>query len=159
VPFVTMSTGTIRGGTATNIVPRECEFQFDLRYLPGTSADATVARVRRLAEEELAGMRRVAPDAGIALELAEEAPDLDTAADAAITRLGARLSGSGAPGRVPFATDGGHFHRAGVPTIVIGPGSIDQAHKPNEFIALEQIAQCERFLERLKEELCAEAHV
>jgi acetylornithine deacetylase len=159
VPFVTMSTGTIRGGTATNIVPRECEFQFDLRYLPGTDPDAVVALVRRGAEDVLADMRLTAPDADIALELAEEAPDLNTAPDHPVTQLGARLSGGGAPGRVPFATDGGHFHRAGVPTIVIGPGSIDQAHKPNEFIALEQIAQCERFLERLKEELCAEAHV
>jgi acetylornithine deacetylase len=59
------------------------------------------------------------------------------------------LAGHSTPGRVGFATDGGHFHRAGVPTIVIGPGSIEQAHKPNEFIELEQIAQCERFLERL----------
>jgi acetylornithine deacetylase len=160
VPFVTLSTGTIRGGTATNIVPRECEFQFDLRYLPGMDADAPVERVRRHAEEELLPeMRRIAPEAGIAIELAEEAPDLDTAPDHALARLGARLSGGGAPGRVPFATDGGHFHRAGVPTIVIGPGAIDQAHKPNEFIALEQLAQCERFLERLKEELCAQAHV
>jgi acetylornithine deacetylase len=160
VPFVTLSTGTIRGGTATNIVPRECEFQFDLRYLPGTDPDAVVIeRVRRLAEDELAGMRRVSRQAAIAIEMAEEAPDLNTAPDAPLARLGARLAGGGAPGRVPFATDGGHFHRAGVPTIVIGPGSIDQAHKPNEFVALEQLAQCERFLERLKEELCAEAHV
>ena len=159
VPFVTMSTGTIRGGTATNIVPRECEFQFDLRYLPGTRADEVFERVRRAADAEQAEMRRAAPGVGIALELAEEAPDLNTAPDAALVRLGARLSAGGAPGRVPFATDGGHFHRAGVPTIVIGPGSIDQAHKPNEFVALEQLAQCERFLERLKEELCAPAHV
>jgi acetylornithine deacetylase len=159
VPFVTMSTGTIRGGTATNIVPRECEFQFDLRYLPGSDADATFARVRRCADEVLADMRLASPEARIALELAEEAPDLNTAPDAALVRLGARLAGSGAPGRVPFATDGGHFHRAGVPTIVVGPGSIEQAHKPNEFVALEQLAHCERFLERLKEELCAEAHV
>jgi acetylornithine deacetylase len=160
VPFMTLSTGTIRGGTATNIVPRECEFQFDLRYLPGTDADSAVERVRRHADEALLPeMRRTAPGAEIRIDLAEEAPDLNTAPDHELARLGARLSGGAAPGRVPFATDGGHFHRAGVPTIVIGPGAIDQAHKPNEFIALEQIAQCERFLERLKEELCAEAHV
>jgi acetylornithine deacetylase len=159
VPFVTISTGTIRGGTATNIVPRECEFQFDLRYLPGMNVDATIERLRRYADEELAGMRSIAREADIAIELAEEAPDLNTAPDDPLARLGARLSGSGAPGRVPFATDGGHFHRAGVPTIVVGPGLIDQAHKPNEFIALEQLAQCERFLERLNEELCASLHV
>src|SRR5262249_24397404 len=159
VPFVTMSTGTIRGGTATNIVPRECEFQFDLRYLPGLDADATLARLRDCADEVQAEMRGVEPGARVALDLVEEAPDLNTPADRPITRLGARLSGTGAPGRVPFATDGGHFHRAGVPTIVIGPGAIDQAHKPNEFIELEQLARCEQFLERVKEDLCVEAHV
>ena len=63
------------------------------------------------------------------------------------------LTGNAALGRVGFATDGGHFHRAGVPTIVVGPGSIEQAHKPNEYIELEQVAQCERFLERLREDL------
>jgi acetylornithine deacetylase len=156
VPFVTLSTGTIRGGTATNIVPRDCEFRFDLRYLPGMNADEPVERVRRHAAEELLPeMRRTGRDADIRIELDEDAPGLDTAPDDAMTLLGTRLSGNPRPGRVAFATDGGHFHRAGVPTIVIGPGSIDQAHKPNEFIALEQIAQCERFLERLKEELCA----
>ncbi len=156
VPFITMSTGMIHGGTATNIVPRDCEFRFDLRYLPGTNADDPAAQVRRYAEEVLLPeMRMTAREADIRFELAEEAPDLDTAPDARITALAARLCGNPQPGRVPFATDGGHFHRAGVPTVVIGPGSIDQAHKPNEFIALEQIAQCERFLERLREELCA----
>jgi acetylornithine deacetylase len=153
VPFMTLSTGTIKGGTATNIVPRDCEFQFDLRYLPGANADEPVARLRHYADGVLEEMKRTAPDAAIEIALAEEAPDLDTAPDHALARLGSRLSGSATPGRVPFATDGGHFHRAGVPTVVIGPGSIEQAHKPNEFIALDQIAQCERFIERLKEEL------
>jgi acetylornithine deacetylase len=120
------------------------------------NADEPVERVRRHAAEELLPeMRRTGRDADIRIELDEDAPGLDTAPDDAMTLLGTRLSGNPRPGRVAFATDGGHFHRAGVPTIVIGPGSIDQAHKPNEFIALEQIAQCERFLERLKEELCA----
>ncbi|MGB7540515.1 MAG: acetylornithine deacetylase [Burkholderiales bacterium] len=156
VPFFTLSTGTIRGGTASNIVPRDCEFRFDLRTLPGTSADEPLERLRRFAADTLLPeMRRVAADADIRIELEEDAPALDTAADHPVARLATRLSGNGRPGRVPFATDGGHFHRAGIATVVIGPGFVEQAHKPNEYVALEQIVKCERFLGRLKEEMCA----
>ncbi|HEX9193828.1 MAG TPA: acetylornithine deacetylase [Burkholderiales bacterium] len=158
VPFATMSTGTIKGGTASNIVPRDCEFRFDLRYLPGTNADEPVERLHRYAAEKLLPeMRRTSAEADIRIEMEEEAPALDTAEDDRMTYLGTRLSGNSRLGRAPFATDGGHFHRAGVPTIVVGPGSIDQAHKPNEYVALEQLAQCERFLDRLRDELCAPA--
>jgi acetylornithine deacetylase len=156
VPYLTMSTGTIRGGTAANIVPRECEFHFDLRYLPGADADAPVERLRRFASDTLLPeMRDVSAETDIRFELEEDAPFLDTGAEHRMTYLGTRLSGNARLGRAPFATDGGHFHRAGVPTIVIGPGSIEQAHKPNEYIELSQIAECERFLEGLKGELCS----
>jgi acetylornithine deacetylase len=115
-----------------------------------------IERIERYAQNSLLPeMRAVSRDAGIRLELLAEAPDLNTPDDDRLAYLGARLTGNAALGRVGFATDGGHFHRAGVPTIVVGPGSIDQAHKPNEFIELAQVAQCERFLERLREELTA----
>ena len=156
VPHLTMSTGTIRGGTASNIVPRDCEFRFDLRYTPGSDPDEPVERLRRYAAETLLPeMRRTSAETDIRIELEEDAPALDTSAEDRMTYLGTRLSGSGRPGRATFATDGGHFHRAGIPTIVIGPGAIEQAHQPNEYIELGQIAQCETFLERIKDELCA----
>lgn len=156
VPHTTIQTAIIAGGTAPNIVPRDCEFQFDLRYLPGTDPSEFVERIQRYAQTSLVPeMHEVSKDAGIQLELLTEAPDLNTAEDDRITRLGTQLTGNNALGRAGFATDGGHFHRAGVPTIVVGPGSIEQAHKPNEFIALEQVAQCERFLARLRDHLGA----
>ena len=156
VPYLTMSTGTIRGGTASNIVPRDCEFRFDLRYTPGSDPDEPVERLRRYAAETLLPeMRRTSAETDIRIEIEEDAPALDTSAEDRMTTLGTRLSSSGRPGRAPFATDGGHFHRAGIPTIVIGPGAIEQAHKPNEYIELAQIARCETFLERIKDELCA----
>jgi acetylornithine deacetylase len=156
VPHTTMQTAMISGGTAPNIVPRDCEFQFDMRYLPGTDPSEFVERIERFAKTSLLPeMQAVAKDAGIRMELLADAPDLNTAEDDRVTCLGMRLSGNKVLGRVGFATDGGHFHRAGVPTIVLGPGSIDQAHKPNEFIELEQVAQCERFLARLRDELSA----
>jgi acetylornithine deacetylase len=156
VPFATLSTGTILGGTATNIVPRDCEFTFDMRYLPGAPAEEPIDQIRRYAADVLVPeMRQISAGADIRVELVEEAPHLDTPADHPLVHLGAQLSGNPRLGRVPFATDGGHFHRHGVPTIVVGPGSIEQAHKPNEFIALEQVAACERFLGRLVDGLCA----
>jgi acetylornithine deacetylase len=156
VPYFTLSTGTIRGGTAANIVPRECEFHFDLRYLPGADADAPVEELRRYAEHTLLPeMRDGSPEASIRFDMEEDAPALDTGAEDRLTYLGVRLTGNSRLGRVPFATDGGHFHQAGVPTIVIGPGSIEQAHKPNEYIDVDQMQQCGRFLERLRDELCA----
>jgi len=154
VPFTTLQTGTISGGTATNIVPRDCEFQFDMRYLPGSDPGELFARIERYAEHSLVPeMRAVAKETGIRLELVADAPDLDTAEDDRMAYLGMQLAGNNALGRVGFATDGGHFHRAGIPTIVVGPGSIDQAHKPNEYIDLDQVAECERFLTRLGETL------
>ncbi|MGB5082867.1 MAG: acetylornithine deacetylase [Burkholderiales bacterium] len=156
VPYFTMSTGTIRGGTAANIVPRECEFHFDLRYLPGADADAPVERLRQYAARTLLPeMRRGAADTSIRIEMEEDAPALSTASDDRLTCLGTRLAHDARLGRVPFATDGGHFHRAGIPTIVIGPGSIEQAHKPNEYVSLGQIAKCDQFLANLKDEMCA----
>lgn len=154
VPYATLQTGMISGGIANNIVPRDCRFEFDFRYLPGMDADAAVERIRRYARETLEPeMRRIAPEAAILLDLDHEAPGLDTAADDRLTYLGTRLAGNSRLGRVPFATDGGHFHLAGVPTIVVGPGSISQAHKPNEYIELTQIAECEAFMARLTEHL------
>lgn len=154
VPFATLSTGMITGGTATNIVPLECEFRFDMRYLPGMKPEEIVGPLRRYAETLEPEMQRLSAEAGIRIELLGETPDLDTAEDDRLTYLGTRLAGNRGIGRVSFGTDGGHFQRAGVPAIILGPGSIEQAHKPNEYIALEQLAQCERFLDQLKDELC-----
>jgi acetylornithine deacetylase len=160
VPYLTMSTGTIHGGTASNIVPRDCEFRFDLRYTPRSNPDEPVERLRRYAAETLLPeMRRTSAETDIRIDLEEDAPALDTAAEDRMTYLGTRLSGDARLGRAAFATDGGYFHRAGISTIVIGPGSIEQAHKPNEYIEGGQIAQCETFLERVKDELCAESQV
>ncbi|OGA06616.1 MAG: hypothetical protein A3H33_02835 [Betaproteobacteria bacterium RIFCSPLOWO2_02_FULL_65_20] len=129
---------------------------FDMRYLPGTDPAEFIERIERYAQTALVPeMHQVSGDAGIVLELLAEAPDLNTPDGDRIACLGMLLAGTSVPGRVGFATDGGHFHRAGVPTIVVGPGSIDQAHKPNEYIELAQVARCELFLTRLRDKLTA----
>jgi acetylornithine deacetylase len=155
VPFTTLQTGVIKGGTAANIVPRDCELQFEFRYLPGTDPDRLEREIREYAAQVLEPeMRRVAPDTGIEIETKSEIPGLDSQPDEAMTTLAKSLARKNTIGKVAYATEGGLFQRAGIPSIICGPGSIEQAHKPNEYIALEQVALCESFMERLLEELC-----
>jgi acetylornithine deacetylase len=94
-------------------------------------------------------MRAVRPDTDIVIEELSSAPALNTPVDAEVTQLAASLSGENTTTKVSFGTEGGLFQAAGIPTVICGPGSIDQAHKPDEYIELEQVARCERFLKRL----------
>jgi len=154
VPFTTMQTGTIRGGTASNIVPRECVFDFEFRYLPGANPDALEREIRDYAEKViLPEMKRVAPEADLAITTRSEIPGLVIGETDDLTHLGQALSRRPGCGRVGYAAEAGLFQQIGIPSIICGPGSIEQAHKPNEWIALEQVAQCESFMERLIEEL------
>jgi acetylornithine deacetylase len=149
-PYSTIHTGVIQGGTALNIVPRECTFDFEIRPLPGEDIEPMIAELRELAETRLLPeMRAVRPDTGITIEERSAAPALSTPEDAEVTQLVAALSGANVTVKVPFGTEGGLFSAAGIPSIICGPGSIDQAHKPDEFVALDQIARCEAFLQRL----------
>jgi acetylornithine deacetylase len=155
VPFTTLQTGIIRGGTAANIVPRDCEMHFEFRYLPGVDPDALEREIRDYARQVLEPeMRRVDPDAGFSFETKAEIPALDTGDGDAITALAQSLSRNPGASKVAYATEGGLFQRAGIPSIICGPGSIEQAHKPDEYIALEQVAMCEAFMDRLLEEMC-----
>jgi len=155
VPFTTLQTGTIRGGTAHNIVPRECEFQFEFRYLPGADPAALLGEIESHARDVLEPeMRQVAADVGIEIRRSVDVPALDETEDHALAELARTLARSEVVGRVAYATEAGLFQRAGIPSIVCGPGSIAQAHKPDEFIELTQIAKCESFMQRLLEQLC-----
>jgi len=156
VPYTTVHTGTIEGGTQLNIVPGHCRFEFEFRYLPQDDPDSLLAEVQRYAEREVApAMQAVDPATGFAWEQVSGFPGLDLAPGAEVIELAKALSGGNATGKVAFGTEAGLFDRHGIPTVVCGPGSIDQAHKPDEFIALEQVALCERFMDRLEERLGA----
>lgn len=154
VPVTTSHTGTVAGGTALNIVPDRCDFAFEFRVLPGEDADALVDEVMRFAREEIEPeMKSRAPETGIAFEQISSFPGLDTAADADVTRLAKRLAGRNDHAKVAYGTEGGRFVEiAAIPTVVIGPGSIEQAHKADEFIAVSELVKCETFLDRLIEE-------
>nr|WP_246329556.1 acetylornithine deacetylase [Chthonobacter rhizosphaerae] len=155
VPVTTAHVGTIVGGTVLNIVPDRCEFTFEFRALPEEDVDALVSEVTAFARDELEPeMRAVAPSSGIAFELTSGFPGLSTAEDAEVTRLAKRLAGRNDHGKVAYGTEAGLFQAAGIPTVVIGPASIGEAHKPDEFIAASQIEACERFVARVIEAAC-----
>ncbi|MCW5605051.1 MAG: acetylornithine deacetylase [Burkholderiales bacterium] len=156
IAHTTVHAGVIRGGTALNIVPHECVFDFEFRHLPGDDPEALLGEftdyVRSTLEPE---MRAVDAGTGFEIELMSQIPALDTGPETEVVALAHELSGSADIGKVSFGTEASQFHQIGIPTVVCGPGSIAQAHKPNEFVAAEQIAQCDRFLRRLMERLCA----
>jgi acetylornithine deacetylase len=153
-PFSTVQTGVIKGGRALNIVPAECEFDFEVRALPGFDAHEVADELQTYAEAELLPrMRSVQPDTGIRLQPLSAYPGLATSPDSEAARLLALLSGSTEFGTVAFGTEGGLFDQAGIPTVVCGPGSMDQGHKPDEFITLEQLTRCDAMLVRLAEYL------
>lgn len=153
VPHTTVHTGTIQGGTALNIVPKHCTFEFEFRNLPNEDPQALLAELERHAAELEAEMQAKRPGTGIRFEELSTFAPLDTPADHPVVSLAKALTGANATGKVAFGTEAGLFSESGIPAVVCGPGSIEQAHKPNEFVALEQVALCERFLDRLTERL------
>jgi acetylornithine deacetylase len=152
VPTTTLQTGTIHGGIAVNVVPRDCEFQFEMRNIPGTSTDALSRQIVDYAQRELLpAMQRVAADADIRFEPGMSLPAFGIAPEAPLVDWAMQLAGTRhlGTGAVGFATEASVFQRAGIPTVVMGPGSIEQAHKPDEYISYAQVAACEQFFGRL----------
>ena len=150
-PYSTISVGLIDGGTARNIIAGHCTFDWELRPMPGDDGEAVIDRVRDFAETELLPeMRRVDPDASIETEIAAALPGLDRVPDSPALELIRQLTGLNADNVVPFGSDAGHFQQAEISTVLFGPGSIEQAHKPDEFIAISQMEACLGFLDRLR---------
>jgi acetylornithine deacetylase len=142
-PYSTVHTGTIQGGTALNIVPKECWFDCEVRHLPHDDPGAILDTVQAYAiEAVLPEMHAVSAATGIDWEELSSFVGLDTPQDSDTHT-------------VSFGTEAGLFSEAAIPTVVCGPGSIVQAHKPNEFIELEQVVMCEAFLDRLMDRVCA----
>lgn len=153
-PFTTVHVGVIGGGTQLNIVPRDCSFEFEVRNLPDDDPSAIVAEVEDFAAREIVPrMKDVSPDAGIFFEERARYPGLNTGEDEEVVRFVKRLAQSNDTSTVSFGTEAGLFDGAGIPTVVCGPGSIAQAHKPDEFVSLDQVAACENFMARLLDEI------
>ena len=149
VPFSTASVGQFHGGIADNVVPRDAEFRYEFRNLPTADALAMQKEVLAYAKQLEAGMKKVGPDTGISFETICEIPSFLASAKDPITRLAQRLSGNASTTLVAFGTEAGLFKGAGIPTVVCGPGSITQAHQPDEYVTLDQLSRCEVFMRGL----------
>jgi len=157
VPHTTVHTGVIAGGTALNIIPRQCDVTWEIRHHHLNKPEDLFARAKAYADSLIPAMQSVAKDTGITHELKSVLPGFATAADSEIAQLCfdcAQVDPASGAGKVSFGTEAALFHQAGVPTIVCGPGHIAQAHQPNEWVTLEQLAWCERFMRRLADRIC-----
>jgi acetylornithine deacetylase len=153
IPHSTGHVGVLTGGTALNIVPDECEILFEFRTIGTDDPDELVGRIRTYARTVLEPrMKAVAPSAGIDFDVYAGFPGLDTAQDAEIVTLAKSLVGRNDHAKVAYGTEAGLFGEvAGIPTVIVGPGSIEQAHKADEWIEIVQLAGCAAFVGRLVE--------
>lgn len=155
-PYTTLQTTRISGGTATNIIPNYCCFEFEVRTLPNDQAEPILASVRQFAEREIVPKLHARDIEGrIEWETAFSYPGLETESSSVAAQLIARAAGKSPLEKVSYGTEAGLFHNAGIPTVVCGPGSIEQAHRPDEYLAVEQLINCDRFLSRLIFDLAA----
>ncbi|WP_411730957.1 acetylornithine deacetylase [Paeniglutamicibacter sp.] len=155
VPHTTTTVNKIEGGIAINTIPADCTLHFEFRSIAADDPVELIERFRAEAKRIESAMQQQNTDAHVEFEVLAKTPGLDTPEDAEIVALAAELGGTASPDKATYGTEAGLFFNAGIPTVVCGPGDIAQAHAPDEFITLDQIAQCERFIEKLIETLRA----
>ena len=155
VPHSSITTNRIEGGIAINTIPEDCHFDYDFRNLAAQTAETIQAQVERYATQDvLPRMRHEFAGASIRFELNGAAPGLDVSEQAAITRLVRALTQNREVHKVAYGTEAGLFQNVGIPAIVCGPGSIENAHKVNEYVEVAQLDRCDQFLHQLAESLC-----
>jgi acetylornithine deacetylase len=152
-PFSTLQVGTIAGGTAPNIVPKTCRFQWQVRTLPDADPVAVPKRFASFAEALLPRMQAVAPDASIEISHEGSVPAYLANPGSEAVALALSLTGANTTQGVSYGTEAGLFERADCPTVICGPGDIEQAHAADEFVSLAQLDACMTFLARLAERL------
>jgi len=151
VTYTTLHTGVINGGTALNIIPNHCEFKFEIRNIPKQDPKPLLDEIIDYARDQLEPeMKAIGPNCGIEFEHVSGYPGMFTAANEEVINFVQSLANSDKLKKVSFGTEGGLFsNQLNIPTVVCGPGNIEQAHKPDEFIHLDQIDQMETFMLRL----------
>lgn len=149
-PFSTVQTGVISGGKALNIVPADCRFDFEIRALPSQDPSLVAQQLQTYAEQQvLPRMRAVSEHSAIRFSELSAYPGLATDAQSQAAELIAAFCCSQEFGTVAFGTEGGLFDAAGIPTVVCGPGSMDQGHKPDEFVSRAQLDACDAMLQQM----------
>lgn len=156
VPYSTLHVGKLNGGVALNIVPNLAVMDFELRNVAADRPDAVLAPVHAAAARLTAEARARFPEAGIEIEVFNTYPGLDTPGAAEVVRFVQSLTGANGTIKVAFGTEGGLFtEKLGLPTVVCGPGSMAQGHKPDEFVTEEQLGRCDAMLDTLLDRLRA----
>lgn len=154
-PYTTMTVNVVRGGTQLNIMAGECSFDWDCRVIPGDNAAAAKAEVDAFARGVEAEMQLKAPSCRIGTEQLSNAPPLAPSPDNPAADLAKAITGLNSTDVVSYCAEAGQFQEAGFSTVICGPGSIDQAHQPDEFIAVSQIAEGTAFIRKLINRLAA----
>jgi len=156
VPYTTLHVGVIQGGVALNIVPNVCTFRFEIRNIVEDDPEPILDRIRASAAEIAAKAQADFPEAEIEIDVTNRYPSLGTPEDADVVSFVKSLSGSNGTMKVAFGTEGGLFdQKLGVPTVICGPGSMMQGHKPDEFVSIEQLRKCDEMLAKLVDRLAA----
>lgn len=153
-PFTTLHVGTFNGGTAANIVPNIGQFNFEMRSIPEQDIDAIISEIRDYAYKILEPeMKDKDPKSGFEFNHSVQTPALSTPDTDSLVHLVQNITGENTTYKVSFSTEAGLFQHAGIPTVVCGPGSIEQAHKPDEYIAVDQVVKCEKFMDDILKSL------
>ncbi|PVM85959.1 acetylornithine deacetylase [Caulobacter endophyticus] len=150
----TLTIGQVNGGTAVNILARQCLFVFDLRTPPGLDPQAILADFFAMAASLDAEVRAKAPEGGVKVEARSLTPSFAPEKDGVAEAFARRMAGDNGPARVaPYAAEAGQFQGAGFSTVICGPGSIDQAHQPDEYVEIAQMERGAQFMRRLIDDL------
>ncbi len=155
-PHTTINIGTIRGGTTVNMIAAECHFQWEFRAVPGAPPEAVIDRLAAFVETAIVPrMRAIDPTAGVVTEIERNVGALAPDPDSPAVKLALALTGANAAGAAAFVCEAGLFHRAGLPVAICGPGTVREAHQPNEFVTVDQLARCDAFLTGLAARMAA----
>ncbi len=153
-PYSTFNIGTIEGGMARNATAGQCNFNWELRPMPGEDGKTIIADIETYAINELLpSMQAINPDTNIKFITEAPVPALDDSNATEAAALVSQLTGLNSRGVVSFGSDAGYFSDAGFSTVLFGPGSITRAHKPDEYIEVEELTQGLEFLEKLSQHL------
>ncbi len=154
VPFSTMATTMINGGIAANTVPNHCSFTFDYRHLPSVDPSRILAQATAFKDQLVEEMQRVDPQGNIDLLHEVTSPPFMSAVADPLGSLLQGLAASPQGRKVAFSSEAGYFEKANIPTVVCGPGRVEQAHRADEYIALSELDKCSQFLSGLMDWMC-----
>ncbi|WP_373086520.1 acetylornithine deacetylase [Sneathiella sp.] len=154
--YTTLHCGVVNGGTAANIISRQCTFLWDIRHIPEDDPMSFVTRFNDYCNTEvLPDLRKIAPEADIVSEISARVPALAAEIDGEAEMLCKAITGENKTSAVSYGAEAGQFQGAGFSTVICGPGSIGVAHQPNEYIEITQIVAAERFIVKLIDRLAA----